>query len=198
MASIIDFESDVVTRLTRGDETAFGELYSAYKGGVIHFAMKFIKSRDFAEDVFQDAFAVVWQSRQFINPETPFSSYLFTIVKNRLLNSLRDRESETRIKEAMLLEAVDFTNDTQNTILENDLLALIEKAKNELTLKQREVFELSRDNLLSHAEIAERLGISKNTVKEHISVSLKVIRSYLTKYAGTYTEMIMLFLLSEI
>lgn len=198
MASIIEHEHEVVTRLTRGDEAAFGELYSAYKGGVIHFAMKFIKSRDFAEDVFQDAFTVVWQSRQCIHPETPFSSYLFTIVKNRLLNSLRNLESETKIKEAMLLEAVDFTNDTQHTILENDLLALIEKAKNELTLKQRQVFELSRDNQLSHAEIAEKLGISKNTVKEHITVSLKVIRSYLMKYAGAYAELTVFFLLSNV
>lgn len=56
------------------------------KNRLIYFAMRFLKSREYAEDVFQDAFAVVWQTRRFINPDTSFSSYLYTIVRNRILN----------------------------------------------------------------------------------------------------------------
>lgn len=191
MTDKISVESEIVARLTRGDEKAFSELYSAYREGAIRFAMRYIKSRDIAEDVFQDAFAVIWQGRQFINPDASFSAYLFTIVKNRVLNCLRNLESETRIKEAILSEAIDSTNNTQESILENELAVWIEKAKGELTSKQREVFEMSRERQLSHAEIAEELGVSKNTVKEHITVSLKIIRSYLMKYAGVYASVIL-------
>lgn len=191
MTDRIGVESERVARLTRGDEKAFGELYSAYKEGAIRFAMRYIKSRDIAEDVLQDAFVVIWQNRQFINPDAPFSAYLFTIVKNRVLNCLRNLESETRIKEAILSEAIDSTNNTQESILENELAVWIEKAKGELTSKQREVFEMSRERQLSHAEIAEELGISKNTVKEHITVSLKIIRFYLMKYARVYAPVVL-------
>lgn len=191
MTDRIGAESGIVARLTLGDEKAFSELYSAYKEGAIRFAMRYIKSREVAEDVFQDAFAVIWQSRQFINPDTPFSAYLFTIVKNRVLNCLRNLASETKIKEAILSEAVDSTNITQESIQENELSLLIEKAKGALTPKQREVFEMSRERQLSHAEIAEQLCISKNTVKEHITVSLKVIRSYLIRHAEAYAQVIL-------
>lgn len=72
-------ERELVLRLIDGDEDAFCELYAAYKNRLLYFAMKFVKSREFAEDIFQDAFTVVWQSRRFINPDASFSSYLFYI-----------------------------------------------------------------------------------------------------------------------
>ncbi len=71
-------ERELVLRLIDGDEDAFCELYAAYKNRLLYFAMKFVKSREFAEDIFQDAFTVVWQSRRFINPDASFSSYLYT------------------------------------------------------------------------------------------------------------------------
>ena len=89
-------ERELVLRLIDGDEDAFCELYAAYKNRLLYFAMKFVKSREFAEDIFQDAFTVVWQSRRFINPDASFSSYLYTIVRNRILNQIRDRAKRFR------------------------------------------------------------------------------------------------------
>ena len=63
---ILIAERSLVLRLIEGDEDAFCELYAAYKNRLIYFAMRFLKSREYAEDIFQDAFAVVWQGRRFI------------------------------------------------------------------------------------------------------------------------------------
>lgn len=60
-------ERSLVLRLIDGDEDAFCELYASYKNRLIYFAMRFLKSREYAEDVFQDAFTVIWQGRRFIN-----------------------------------------------------------------------------------------------------------------------------------
>lgn len=98
-------ERELVLRLIDGDEDAFCELYAAYKNRLLYFAMKFVKSREFAEDIFQDAFTVVWQSRRFINPDASFSSYLYTIVRNRILNQIRDMANEDKLKEHILLQS---------------------------------------------------------------------------------------------
>lgn len=185
-------ERELVVRLIDGDEDAFCELYAAYKNRLLYFAMKFVKSREFAEDIFQDAFIVVWQSRRFINPDTSFSSYLYTIVRNRVLNQLRDMSNEDQLKEHILSQAVDASNDTKSEILLNDLKEIIGRALEQLTPRQREVFKMSRDLQMSHKEIADALGVSVNTVQEHISVSLKVIRSYLTKYSDTTADILLI------
>lgn len=186
-------ERSLIIRLIEGDEDAFCELYATYKNRLIYFAMRFLKSREYAEDVFQDAFTVVWQSRRFINPDVSFSSYLYTIMRNRILNQLRNAANEEKLKESILSQALDYTEDTKCEVMLNDLKSLISHALQQLTPRQREIFEMSREAQLSHKEIADKLGISINTVQEHISTSLKLIRTYLIKYSGSeYVDLLLL------
>ena len=186
-------ERSLILRLIEGDEDAFCELYATYKNRLIYFAMRFLKSREYAEDVFQDAFTVVWQSRRFINHDASFSSYLYTIMRNRILNQLRNAANEEKLKESILSQALDYTEDTKREVMLNDLKSLISHALQQLTPRQREIFEMSREAQLSHKEIADKLGISINTVQEHISTSLKLIRTYLIKYSGSeYVDLLLL------
>lgn len=185
-------ERSLVLRLTEGDEDAFCELYAAYRERLIYFAMRFLKSREFAEDIFQDAFTVIWQGRRFLNPDASFSSYLYTIVKNRILNQLRDLETQDRLKEQILKQAVDYTDETRNRILADDLRGLIAQAMQQLTTRQREIFRMSREEQMSHREIADALGISVNTVQEHISSSLRFLRTYLEKHSVAGADLILL------
>lgn len=193
-ANILMDEHALVVRLIDGDEDAFCELYAAYKNRLIYFAMRFLKSREYAEDIFQDAFTIIWQSRRFINPDTSFSSYLYTIVRNRILNQLRDLANQDKLREQILSQAVDYSNDTSHEILANDLRRFISLAMQQLTSRQREIFEMSREKQMSHREIAEALGISVNTVQESISISLRTLRNYLEKNSIVGADLILLLL----
>ena len=191
-------ERSLVLRLIDGNEDAFCELYAAYKNRLIYFAMRFLKSREYAEDVFQDAFTIIWQGRRFINPDASFSSYLYTIVRNRILNQLRDLVNQDKLKEQILQQAVDYSNDTKNEIFANDLKQLISCAMRQLTPRQRKIFEMSREQQMSHKEIADVLGISVNTVQESISTSLRTLRFYLKKNFMVGTDLILLFVCLEL
>ena len=140
-------ERELVLRLIDGDEDAFCELYAAYKNRLLYFAMKFVKSREFAEDIFQDAFTVVWQSRRFINPDASFSSYLYTIVRNRILNQIRDMANEDKLKEHILSHAVDSANETNNKIFFDDLKDVLSRA-----LEQLQLFQCTAKDILQIIE----------------------------------------------
>lgn len=187
-------ERDLVIRLIKGDEDAFCELYVAYKNRLIYFAMYFLRSRDYAEDVYQEAFAAIWKGRSFIDPDISFSSYLYTIVRNRVFNQLRDQEREAAFYEQLLWDAEGEYNDTYRAIFSDDLHRLLAQAIDQLTPRQREIFDLSRVNHLSHKEIADKLGISVSTVNSSITTSLTAIRAYLSKHAGGSADLILLLL----
>lgn len=189
---ILSDERSLVLRLIEGDEDAFCELYAAYKNRLIYFAMRFLKSREYAEDIFQDAFAVVWQGRRFINPDASFSAYLYTIVRNRILNQLRDLSNQDKLREQILSQAVNYTNETKDEIIANDLRQFISRALQQLTPRQREIFQMSRERQMSHREIAEVLGISVNTGQESISISLRTLRTYLEKNSIVGADLILL------
>ena len=148
-------EKILIAGLIQDDESAFCELYALYKNRLMFFAMKFLKSKEFAEDVFQDAFTSVWQNRRFLNPDSPFAPYVYTIVKNRILNLLAGIEKEQQLKNTILSGSVDVTNDTEDKILDDDLNQLLEKALLDLTSQQRRIFDMSRKEMKSHNEIAE-------------------------------------------
>lgn len=65
-------DKDLVVRLINNDQEAFCELYARYKQQLLYFAMKFVKSTEFAEDIYQDTFTVIWQSRRFLDPRKHF------------------------------------------------------------------------------------------------------------------------------
>ncbi len=185
-------EKALVSRLVNNDKEAFSELYASYKERLIYFAMRFIKSREFAEDIFQDVFSVIWQSRHFINPEYSFSSYVYTMVKNRVLNMLRGIESEKRVMQAILSQAIDYDDDTSRNVLYNELNEIIEEAINRLTPRQKEIFRMSREEHMSHREIAQKLNLSIYTVQEHITLALKSIRCFLAKYPGSMADLLLI------
>jgi len=185
-------ERELVVALINSDESAFSQLYAIYKDRLIYFAMKFIKSQNFAEDIFQDTFTAVWQNRKFLDPDQSFSSYLYTIMKNRILNLLYGIDKESELKKIILAGAIDYSTDTESQIIDADLNQLLDKALDNLTPQQKKVFLMSREEMKTHKEIAEELNISVYTVQQHISASLKTIRSFLIKYTGTYADIILL------
>lgn len=115
-------------------------------------------------------------------------------MKNRILNLMASIDKEQELKKGILSASLDANNDTENTILDTDLNNLLIKVLEKLTPQQHRIFEMSRKDMKSHKEIADELGISVYTVQQHISESLKVIRTYLLKYSETYTDIIVLLL----
>lgn len=188
-------ERELLARLADGDERAFCELYATYKEKVSFFAIRFLKSSEVADDIVQDVFANIWQGRRFINPEQPFTAYLYTSVRNRVFNQLRQWQQQDTLREQIMVNAMDYSNDTSNGILFDDLKDMVEKAFSHLTPRQQEVFRMSRGGGMSNRMIAEQLGISVDTVQEHISVSLHTIRAYLVKYSGVHAELLLLLFL---
>lgn len=185
-------ESQLVLQLIDGNEQAFCELYAAYKERLLFFVLKFLKSTEYAEDILQDVFTNIWQGRRLINPDIPFSAYVYAIVKNRVLNEIRDMEKRHALKEHLLLHAVDYTDATRHEIMSKDLMAIIQKAFDSMTVRQQEIFRLSREGQFSYKEIAVQLGISVNTVHEHMSASLQIMRRFLVKYSEDNADLLLL------
>jgi len=187
-------EKELVRSLIKDDEDAFCELYALYKSKLLYFAMKFVKSKEFAEDVFQDTFTIIWQNRHSINPEDSFSAYVYTIVRNKIIDIMRRMESDKKIHDYILSQAIDLSEDNNEQVVENELTTLINQALNKLTNRQQQVFNMSRNKEMSHKEIAMELNISVYTVQEHISLALKAIKDHLKHYYSSYTGLIMLLL----
>lgn len=81
-------DTELVTLLIQNNEAAFSELYVRYKDKLYYFCLQILKSKEETNDIVQEIFIRIWESRSFINPNLSFSSFLYTMVRNRILNYL--------------------------------------------------------------------------------------------------------------
>lgn len=179
-------ESELIIRLINSDEEAFCHLYAKYHQKLYLFALKYLKSGDLAEDISQDVFTLIWKNRNFLDPNASFKSYLYTITRNRILNLIRENSRKQFLDDLILSEAIDADSDTFEKVTATELENIIEQALCNLTDRQKEIYDLSRNQGLTHQQIAQKLEISAGTVNEHITNALKSIQNHLNKYYGIY------------
>ena len=120
----------------------------------------------------------IWESRNTIDAYSSFESFLFTIAYNTTISLLRKRTNEKKYLEHIKsLQQFTTSPNLIDEIQFNELNDRVQSLLYELTPRQKKVFQLSREEGLSHDEIAKELNISVNTVKKHIGNALAFLKS---------------------
>ncbi len=146
------------------------------------FAIQYVKDSDAAKDIVQEVFFSLWQKKDNIDLSKPVRSYLTSAVRNKCLNYIRDHKkfSDT------LLESEDQYIKSHykpyDRLIEEELRKKIKSSIEELPVKCREVFVLSRYEQLKYLEIADRLQISIKTVETRMSKALRHLRIRLGEF----------------
>lgn len=175
---MMDEEKKAVIRLKEGNRLAFTMIYMEYHKRLYSFACHYLGDRYQAEDAIQWLFLRLWENRQGLNEQMSLKSYLFTSLKNHILNLLRDGKREALRQERFLREKEE-TEDSAilQQLDEEELRKRLAAAISTLSPQKRKICELKLEGNLSNGEIAELLQISVNTVKYQYNQIIKELRN---------------------
>ena len=176
-------DTELVALLVLDNDAAFRELYVRYKNKLYYFVFHLLKSKEETNDIVQEIFIRIWESRSFINPDLSFSSFLYTMARNRILNYFRDIDIDEKVKEILATQKAKEEEAIDSQIIYTEYQEILRNAISRLPPQRQKIFNMSRIENMSHKEIAAQLGISVNTVQEHISEELKFIKTYINKNA---------------
>lgn len=169
---------EVIDRLKNGDMVAFDTIYKMYSHRLFGFVFSIIKQELDAEEIVQEVFIKIWESRLKIGNYSTFDSFLFSIAHNTTISLLRKRINEKKYLEYLKSVQVEVSStDIVEELHFNEIKEKFDHLINRLSPRQKEIYLLSREDGLTHKEIAEKLGISKNTVEIHISKAIKFIKN---------------------
>lgn len=157
------------------DKPQFEQLFRGHFVRLCHFAQSYIPDLDTAKEIVQQVFINLWETRDTISSEKSVVSYLYTSVRNRCLNWLRDHRKFRSYLLDIELEDSAVTME-RDFIYESEVQLRIGQALEKLPAKCRKVFELSRFEEMKYREIADKLGISEKTVEAQVSKALKILR----------------------
>jgi RNA polymerase sigma-70 factor, ECF subfamily len=174
--------TELVKLLKKGDMAAFDAIYNKYCHKLHQFVFMYLKQEEDAEGIVQEVFIKIWESRSKIDIYASFESFLFTIAYNATMSLLRKRLSETKSREYLKsLQQIDSADQVIDEIQFKELNNKVQSLLDGLTQRQREIYLLSREEGLTHEEIAEKLNISKSTVNNHLVTIIKYLRSHIDK-----------------
>ncbi len=166
-------------------QLAFEQLYARHKGSLYCYLFRQTGDQGVAEDLFQEIWVNLIKARERYEHKAKFSTYLFRIAHNRLIDYYRSKKNAIPVSyhddhDPELLEANDINQpDKQAEITGkiNDLVILLEK----LPEAQREVFLLKEESGMTLEEIAEVTGMNKETVKSRLRYAVKKLRTGMRK-----------------
>lgn len=160
----------------------FEALFKSQFAYLCNFAKQYVQDQDAAQEICQQVFIRLWEKRTEMNPQQAIQSYLFTAVKNRCLNYLRDHKKYRSRMLDIDCADIDFSREDEDILAAEELQRRILEALESLPDKCRQVFEMSRYQHMKYQEIAEELDISQKTVEAHMSKALKTLRAALSDY----------------
>ena len=168
-------EKQLLQELKLGNEKAFTQLYQKYWRQVYNFSRLYLRTIDAAEEVVQDVFVKLWESRKSIRDEDNFKGLLFIMTRNLIFNSSRKHLNEEAYKMS-ILSAMEESYDIDAEIDAADLQMFIDRLISELPPQRQTIFNLSRKEHKSYKEIAAELNLSEKTVEHQISAALKFLK----------------------
>ena len=164
-------EETVWRKIQHKNLEAFERYYHEHYKSFFLMACKYLKDSAQAEETVNDVFLKLWEDGNQIKIETSLKSYIYKAIINRSINAFNKNKREL-IHQTDLNTIPDEGYELRQ-IEENELKTKLYAAIDQLPDQCRKVFEMSRFEELKQQEIADKLGISIKTVKNHITIALK-------------------------
>ncbi|KAA2238896.1 RNA polymerase sigma-70 factor [Chitinophaga agrisoli] len=175
-------DEELLLQFQQGVAPAFEELYKRFWGVLYYQAYRMLEHEQDAQDVVQEIFTTIWTKAGGIELSGPLAAYLYTAVRNRVLNLLAHKRTYRHHLDSLKQFLSSADHSTLQHMTEKELAAYIEYEIGQLPARMREVFELSRKTALSHKEIAGQLQLSQETVKKQISNAIRTLKHKLSHF----------------
>jgi RNA polymerase sigma-70 factor (family 1) len=168
--------------LKNGDKRAFNRIYNYYYSKLYYFIFSITKSKYNSEEILQAVFIKIWTNRKNIDLSKSFDSFIFTITRNLTLNHLRTISNRESLRQELWRNMKQTSLKTDNDILSSEYKDILDDILQGIPTQKRSVYVLSKEQGKSNQEIADLLGISKKTVKNHLWKTLQIIKEQLQPY----------------
>jgi len=172
-------EISIIKAVLEGDVESFRELVQRYEKPVVRMIKNLIDDHHICEDIAQDVFFTVYRKINSYDPaRSNFSTWLFTIARNKSLNVMKK-------KRPSLISSLSENSDSfapTDTLIQQEFFDRLDKALQNLPAKQKTAFVLAEFERLPYEQIAQIEGVRIGTIKSRINRAKKKLRSALESF----------------
>jgi len=166
-------EKDLLQEVAAGNAASFTELFYRWQPFLATHIHRITESVPVTEEIVQDVFLKIWESREALAGIRSFKAYLLVVSKNMAINAFKKMAREFQQLERYRVESITPAEDSSAA-----LYSLIDEAIDQLSPRQKEVYLMHRHQRMTYQEIAAELGIGRESVKTHLQLAVHGISKY--------------------
>ncbi|NSL87524.1 RNA polymerase sigma factor [Chitinophaga solisilvae] len=159
-----------------GDTTAFGNIFHAHWDKLMHYTCSLIDDEALAKDVLQNFFIELWEKRASLPVPRETAAFLVFLLKLRILNAIRSEDIRARHEHNFAALLHEHTTSTTDQLYTKEIYAQLRQHLDLLPPKVKQVFQLSRLEHKSIAEISSMLGASEQTIRNQLNTANKRLK----------------------
>lgn len=178
---------------SKGDRKAFKTIFDIMERRLYGFVFTYTKSEYIAEEIVQEVFIRIWERRADIGLKGSFSALLYTMAKNLTLNYIRNASQRAVIRDELWNNMSELREETESEVIFAEYRDILDNIIDHLPQKKRSIYIMSREEGRSNAEIADIMGISQKTVKNHLWKIIETIRVQLQPHLENTIKLLLLF-----
>lgn len=174
-----------------GSEDLFGEFFQKHYHTACLVANRYVKDIQASEDLVQDVFVALWNRRSLIGKSVNLKGYLLTAVKNHALNIVQRKNTSVASLSTSFIDLPE--EETFNAYDKEEMAIKILQAIDELPPRCKTIFNMAYQQGMSYQQIADKLEISKNSVKTQMGIAYRSLRTKISP-----SMVVLLFILRRI
>ena len=178
----LENEEQILKQVSEGDSQAFRTLYLHYYDRLFQFAMLFLQSEDASEDVVEDVFFILWRDRDILKSIPKFQAYIYQAVRNGCYNVLKSGYIAKRGEMPEMEVSIRISESPLDELAYKELYTAVKEAVGSLPDRCRTIFKMSREDEMSHREIAEALNVKICTVERQILLAKAKLKQALEPF----------------
>lgn len=171
----MEIEKSIILQMSQGDQKAFGAMFRRFYPKVRRFVSMLLKNMDDTDDVCQMIFVKVWTKREKFADIKDFDSYLFILAKYTVINYISAKKI-IPIDIDQIPDPYAQGSSPHEDVVAKDTQLLIDMVVDNMPRQRQNIYRMSREQHLKNDEIAQRLGLQKKTVENHLNLALKEIK----------------------
>jgi len=175
-------DKELFKLIAGNNEEAFSECVHLFTPKLYPYIKSIIHADLWAEDLLQDIFIKLWKGREKLAEIDQPAAYLTRMAANLSLDFLKHRSIEVKTQYRIARQAEQHNAPPDGTPYDQQYYEnLLKDAQALLTPRQQHIYLLRYEENYSYEQIAEKLAISRNTVRNHLVAAMEVIRNYFRK-----------------
>ena len=172
-------ENNLMQRLIVGDASAFDIIFEKYNKKVYFFSISNLKNREDAEGVVQEVFYSLWKERTKLKVVKSLDAWIFTISFNIIRKHFRKLARERKLLKNLSEITSSYDTSSATEVEYSDLLEKAKKIIDNLPLRQKTIYNLSKRDGLSNTEISSKLNIANKTVENYLTRAKATLKTAL-------------------